>query len=109
MKKLLLVMILLLIAVSAVSGRTPSPCGCGRIRKKRLQRGPATIIDAYEAAHPNVSIELETFEYELYIQTLQTAPPAGNEADILEPSVRGCSYSDRLAPMPAGLVDTSVF
>jgi multiple sugar transport system substrate-binding protein len=59
------------------------------------------LIDAYTADHPNVSIEMETFEYELYLQTLQTAMPAGDEADIIE--LFGswtCSYADRLAPMP---------
>jgi multiple sugar transport system substrate-binding protein len=53
---------------------------------------------------------METFEYDLYIQTLQTALPAGNEADIM--ALFGswvCSYSDRLAPMPEGLVDTTIF
>ncbi len=59
------------------------------------------LIDAYTAEHPNVSIEMETFEYNLYLQTLQTAMPAGDEADIIE--VFGswtCSYADRLAAMP---------
>ncbi len=59
------------------------------------------LIDAYTAEHPNVSIEMETFEYNLYLQTLQTAMPAGDEADIIE--LFGswvCSYADRLAPMP---------
>ena len=110
MKKLLLVMILLLIAVSAVSAQDTVTLRLWAHQESAFNEGLQTIIDAYEAAHPNVSIELETFEYELYIQTLQTALPAGNEADILE--LFGswvCSYSDRLAPMPAGLVDTSVF
>lgn len=72
--------------------------------------GTQALIDAYMAEHPNVTIEMETFEYDLYIQTLQTALPAGDEADIL--ALFGswvCSYSDRLAPMPDGLVDTSLF
>jgi multiple sugar transport system substrate-binding protein len=59
------------------------------------------LIDAYTAEHPNVTIEMETFEYNLYLQTLQTAMPAGDEADIIE--LFGswtCSYADRLAPMP---------
>ncbi len=68
------------------------------------------LIDAYTALHPNVTIELQTFEYDLFIQTLQTSLPAGDNADIL--GLFGswtCSYADRLAPMPEGLVDTSVF
>lgn len=68
------------------------------------------LIDAYTALHPNVTITMETFEYDLFIQTLQTALPAGDNADIL--ALFGswtCSYADRLAPMPDGLVDTAVF
>ena len=68
------------------------------------------LIDAYTAEHPNVTITMETFEYDLFIQTLQTALPAGDNADIL--ALFGswtCSYADRLAPMPEGLVDTSLF
>ncbi len=68
------------------------------------------LIDAYQTAHPNVTIEMQTFEYDLYIQTLQTALPAGDEADIM--ALFGswvCSYADHLAPMPDGLVDTSQF
>lgn len=68
------------------------------------------LIDAYTALHPNVTIELQTFEYDLFIQTLQTSLPAGDNADIL--GLFGswtCSYADRLAPMPEGLVDPSVF
>lgn len=69
-----------------------------------------SLIDAYTAEHPNVTIEMQTFEYDLFIQTLQTALPAGDNADIL--GLFGswtCSYADRLAPMPEGLVDTSLF
>jgi multiple sugar transport system substrate-binding protein len=78
------------------------------------QEGPfndalQALIDAYTAEHPNVSIKMETFEYELYLQTLQTAMPAGDEADIIE--LFGswtCSYADRLAPAPVE-IDASRF
>lgn len=72
--------------------------------------GTMALIEAYQAANPNVTIAMETFEYDLYIQTLQTSMPAGDEADIL--ALFGtwtCSYADRLAAMPDGLIDTSVF
>ena len=59
------------------------------------------IIAAYEAAHPNVDIQLENFDYELYLQTLQTAMPAGEEADILQLFGTWTSqYYERLAPVP---------
>ncbi len=60
-----------------------------------------TIIDRFEELHPNVTITIESFPYDVFIQTLQTAMPAGTEADIME--LFGswvCRYSDRLAEMP---------
>ena len=64
--------------------------------------GYEPIIAAYEADHPNVDIQLENFDYELYLQTLQTAMPAGEEADILQLFGTWTSqYYERLAPVPA--------
>ena len=64
--------------------------------------GYEPIIAAYEAEHPNVDIQLENFDYELYLQTLQTAMPAGEEADILQLFGTWTSqYYERLAPAPA--------
>jgi len=60
-----------------------------------------TIIARFEELHPNVNITIESFPYDVFIQTLQTAIPAGTEADIME--LFGswvCNYSDRLAEMP---------
>ncbi len=59
------------------------------------------IIDRFEELHPNVTITIESFPYDVFIQTLQTAMPAGTEADIME--LFGswvCRYSDRLTEMP---------
>jgi multiple sugar transport system substrate-binding protein len=67
--------------------------------------GYEPIIAAYEAAHTNVDIQLENFDYELYLQTLQTAMPAGEEADILQ--LFGtwiAQYYERLAPVPADVL-----
>ncbi len=62
-------------------------------------------IQAYEALHPNVDIQLENFDYELYLQTLQTAMPAGEEADIVQLFGTWTSqYYERLAPMPENLM-----
>jgi multiple sugar transport system substrate-binding protein len=59
------------------------------------------LIDAYEQDHPNVKIALETFDYDTYIQTLQTAMPAGEEADIIHLFGTWTSeYAQRLAPVP---------
>jgi multiple sugar transport system substrate-binding protein len=64
--------------------------------------GYEPLIAAYEAEHPNVDIQLENFDYELYLQTLQTAMPAGEEADIIQLFGTWTSqYYERLAPVPA--------
>lgn len=110
MKKVLLVVSFLLLSLSAVTAQDAVTLRLWAHQEAAFNSGTQALIDAYMAEHPNVTIEMETFEYELYIQTLQTAMPAGDEADIL--GLFGswtCSYSDRLAPMPEGLVDTSLF
>ncbi len=67
--------------------------------------GLESLISAYETAHPNVDIQLEHFEYGLYIQTLQTAMPAGEEADIMQ--LFGTwipQYYERLALVPESVM-----
>ena len=69
--------------------------------------GYQALADAYMAANPNVTIELETFDYDTYIQTLQTALPAGTEADVLQMFGSWvCSYADggNLAAVPEGVI-----
>lgn len=66
-----------------------------------------SLIDAYMAEHPDVTITMETFDYDTYIQTLQTAIPAGTEADILH--LFGswvCSYAEgnSVLEVPAGVI-----
>ena len=110
MKRVLLVFVMLLLAVNIVSAQEPVTLRLWAHQEAAFNEGTQALIDAYMAANPHVTIEMETFEYDLYVQTLQTALPAGDEADIL--ALFGswvCSYSDRLAPMPEGLVDTSLF
>jgi multiple sugar transport system substrate-binding protein len=63
--------------------------------------GYEALIEAYQSANPNVTITLETFEYDTYIQTLATAMPASEEADILQLFGTWTSeYAERLAPVP---------
>lgn len=110
MRKILLAAILLVIGIQITTAQDAVTLRLWAHQEGAFNAGTQALIDAYTAEHPNVTIEMETFEYELYIQTLQTAMPAGDEADIL--GLFGswvCSYSDRLAPMPDGLVDTSLF
>jgi multiple sugar transport system substrate-binding protein len=59
------------------------------------------LIRRFQEQHPNVTITLESFPYDVYIQTLQTAMPAGTEADVME--LFGswvCGYADRLVELP---------
>jgi multiple sugar transport system substrate-binding protein len=63
--------------------------------------------DAYMAEHPNVTITFESFSYDVFIQTLQTAMPAGTEADIIQlfgTWVCGYATGGRLAPVPADVM-----
>jgi multiple sugar transport system substrate-binding protein len=74
-------------------------------RSKSFNQALRDAATAYEAEHSNVTIELETFAYDDYIQTLQTALPAGNEADILHMfGTWTCTYSDFLQPVPEDVV-----
>lgn len=69
--------------------------------------GYQKLVDAYTAAHPNVTMTIETFDYPVYIQTLQTALPAGTEADILVMfGTWNCGYASggRLAVVPESVL-----
>jgi multiple sugar transport system substrate-binding protein len=71
-------------------------------QNRSFNRGLKDLAAAYTAEHPEVTFEFETFDYDTYIQTLQTALPAGTEADILQMfGTWTCSYADSLAPVPA--------
>ena len=69
--------------------------------------GYQALADKYMAEHSNVTIKFESFDYDTYIQTLQTALPAGTEADILQMFGSWvCSYAEgnNLDEVPAGVL-----
>jgi len=69
--------------------------------------GLKSLAEAYTAENPNVTSDFETFDYDTYIQTLQTALPAGTEADILQMFGSWvCSYVEggNLAEVPSGVL-----
>jgi len=75
------------------------------LENEGMEKGYKALIEEYQKLHPEVSIKIEKFEYGTYIQTLQTAFPANNEADILE--LFGTwvgAYKDRLATAPSGVI-----
>ena len=72
-----------------------------------FNNGYQALADAYMAANPDVTVELETFDYDTYIQTLQTALPAGTEADVLQMFGSWvCSYAEggNLAAVPENVI-----
>jgi multiple sugar transport system substrate-binding protein len=69
--------------------------------------GYEALAEKYKSSHPGVEIVFETFDYDTYIQTLQTALPAKTEADILQMFGSWvCSYASggNLAEMPASVI-----
>ena len=65
------------------------------------------LAKTYMTEHPDVEIVFETFDYDSYIQTLQTALPAKTEADILQMFGSWvCSYADggSLAAVPESIL-----
>jgi multiple sugar transport system substrate-binding protein len=70
-------------------------------QNKSFNRAYKALAAEYTQQHPNVTFEFETFDYDTYVQTLQTALPAGTEADILQMfGTWTCSYSDNLGTVP---------
>jgi multiple sugar transport system substrate-binding protein len=77
-------------------------------QNEAFNNGYQALIDTYMAENPNVKITLETFEYDLYIQTLQTAMPAGEEADIMQLFGTWTSeYAERLLSVPDDVMSVS--
>ncbi len=75
---------------------------------KSFNKAYGELADAYMAENPDVAIEFETFDYDTYIQTLQTSLPAGTEADVLQMfGSWTCSYSSNLAPVPNSVMSQS--
>jgi multiple sugar transport system substrate-binding protein len=69
--------------------------------------GYQALAAEYMGMHSEVEIVFETFDYDTYIQTLQTALPAKTEADILQMFGSWvCSYAEggNLAEMPASVI-----
>lgn len=72
-----------------------------------FQAGNEAIIAKFMEQNPNIEVKYETFEYDLFIQTLQTSMPAGTEADVIEMfGTWVCSYADggRLSLLPDNLM-----
>jgi len=79
-------------------------------QNEAFNAGYQALADKYMQAHPDVDIVFETFDYDTYIQTLQTALPAKTEADILQMFGSWvCSYAEggNLAEVPESVISLS--
>lgn len=75
-----------------------------------FNEGLETLAESYMAENEGVEITFETFDYDTYIQTLQTSLPAGTEADILQMFGSWvCSYVEggNLAKVPDSVISLS--
>ena len=120
MKKFLFVLVMASLVLAACGGgaqpaATDAPADGGEKVTIRMwthqndsfNAGYEALAAEYKGMHPNVEIVFETFDYDTYIQTLQTALPAKTEADILQMFGSWvCSYADggNLAEMPASVI-----
>jgi len=72
-----------------------------------FQKANEDIIAKFTAQNPNIEVKYENFPYDQYIQTIQTAMAAKNEADVIELfGTWTCSYANggRLAEVPADVM-----
>jgi multiple sugar transport system substrate-binding protein len=52
------------------------------------------MIDAFMKENPDIEVKLETFPFDVFIQTIQTSLPAGNTADVIQmPAGFTCRYA----------------
>ena len=117
MKRYLFVLVMASLLLSACGGGAATEAPVGGDEKATIRvwthqndsfnAGYEALAEKYKQAHPNVEIVFETFDYDTYIQTLQTALPAKTEADVLQMFGSWvCSYAEggNLAEMPASVI-----
>jgi multiple sugar transport system substrate-binding protein len=75
---------------------------------KSFNKSYQALADQYMADNPGTTINFDTFDYDTYIQTLQTSLPAGTEADVLQMfGSWTCSYSSNLSTVPEDVMSMS--
>jgi multiple sugar transport system substrate-binding protein len=122
MKKLFMLSVLMALLLSACGGGAEpaqpaggeEPAAGAKVtvrvwthQNDSFNAGYEALATEYMGMHSDVEIVFETFDYDTYIQTLQTALPAKTEADILQMFGSWvCSYAEggNLAEMPASVV-----
>ncbi len=101
---------------SSTTGTTPISAGdkitlkFWAAQNQSFNEADQKVIDKFMAQNPNIEIIFETFPYDQFIQTLQTAMTAGTEADVIELfGTWTCSYAagGRLQEVPADVMTYS--
>jgi multiple sugar transport system substrate-binding protein len=108
----IIVIALLVSACGGGGGGAPAPAEKVTLRlwshqNAAFQKANEAIITKFTAQNPNIEVKYENFPYDQYIQTIQTAMSAGNEADVIELfGTWTCSYANggRLAEVPADVM-----
>ena len=118
MKKVLFVLAMVSLLVSACGGAQPAATEAPVSTEPMEIRfwghqAPAfneanqAKFDEFMKLYPNVTIKYETFPWDVFIQTIQTSLPAGNTADvILIPGGYTCRYATggQLLEVPANVM-----
>ncbi len=72
---------------------------------KSFNKSYQALADSYMAENPGTNITFEKFDYDSYIETLQTSLPAGNEADVMQMFGSWvCSYKTNLSQTPESVM-----
>lgn len=119
-RSIVILMVVLAMVVSACGGGAPAaaPTGGGDASRKTVLRvwshqNPSfiqaneTVIAKFMEQNPDIEVKYEQFEYDQFIQALQTSMQAGTEADVIEMFGSWvCSYAagGRLAEMPVDVM-----
>jgi multiple sugar transport system substrate-binding protein len=102
MKKILLTLALLLLAFSQAQ-----TIRMWAHQNNSFNAATQAAIDSFMAENPGVEVKLETFPWDVFIQTIQTSIPAGNTADVIQiPGGYTCRYAlgGQLLEVPADIL-----
>lgn len=118
-RSIVVLMVVLAMVVSACGGSAPAAAPMSREASGKTvlriwsHQNPSfiqaneTVIAKFMEQNPDIEVKYEQFEYDQFIQALQTSMQAGTEADVIEMFGSWvCSYAagGRLAEMPVDVM-----